>query len=338
VADWPAATDWVPEPETVTVKSKPMPLSGTVTLVASVEVVTEREPDCAPPSVGANSTPAVQLKPGPSAAAQVLLTSWKPAGTARVRLLKVVMVPVLVTVTVVGLLARPTPVVGNLMVAGATWMATAAAPVPLSDTVAVLAMVEDVTVSEPVATPVAVGVKTTPTVQVEPAARLAGQVFCARANPAVTASESALAGALLVLLTVTVCAALVEPTMVGTKVSWEGLTLSPEGTVDEPERRTVTGVTPAVDEVMVSAAELAPATTGVKTTCTVQLEYPARVAPQVVAPVEKLAAAAPVIWKPTFAAGTAPLLVMVRLKGALATPTVWLGKLRLVGLTDKAAG
>ena len=163
-------------------KSNPIPLSGIDAPVVTVLLVTVRLPICAPAAVGANSTPAVQLNPGPSVAAQVLFTSWNPDGTASARPLRLVTVPELVTVTVVELLVWPTPVVAKLIVAGVTPIPAETAPVPLSVTLAGVAIEADVTVNVPVSVPVAVGSKTTPTVQLAPAARLVVQVFCVRPN------------------------------------------------------------------------------------------------------------------------------------------------------------
>ncbi len=91
-------------------------------------------------------------------------------------------------------------------------------------------------------------------------------------------------------------------------------------------------------EETVRIAATPPASDGVKTTCTVQLLPLFSVAPHVVAPVEKLLAAAPVIEKPMLAMGDPPALLMVSVCGALATPGCWLVKDRLVGLTLKAGG
>ena len=73
-------------------------------------------------------------------------------------------------------------------------------------------------------------------------------------------------------------------------------------------------------------------------TCTVQLAPAARVAPQVVAPVAKLDAPEPVIWKPTLAIELPPVLVTVNVCGAPATPVGCAGKFKLVGLTLIAEG
>lgn len=154
-------------------------------------LVTVRLPVWAPALVGTNSTPAVQLDPGASAAAQVSFTSSNPAGAARVRPLRVVAIPLLVMVTVVVLLVWPTPIgVRKSMLDGVTSIAAALAPVPLRITVAGIAMEGEVMLKVPVIGPVMEGAKTTPTSQLEFAGRLAIQVFCVSANPLVTDSAS----------------------------------------------------------------------------------------------------------------------------------------------------
>jgi len=255
-----------------------------------VLLVTVRFPVCAPALVGAKTTPAVQPVCGAREDPQVLFTTWKPAGAARTRLLKLSAVPELLTVTVVGLLVAPTPVVAKLMVEGDTWIAAATAPVPLNRTLAGVAGDAAVTCNVPVTTPVAVGVKITPTEQFAPAARLLEQVLWVKLNGAEAASFKALAAALPASLMVTVCAALDWPVTVAGKVNCAGLTFSPFVAVAEPFSGTETGFTPRVEEEITSVAALPPEAPGVKTTCTVQLLPVSKVAPQVVAPVAKLLA------------------------------------------------
>jgi hypothetical protein len=62
----------------------------------------------------------VQLAPAASVAAQVLLTSVNPAGAVSVRPLTLSTVPSFVTVTVLGELLCPTPVVGKTIEPGNT--------------------------------------------------------------------------------------------------------------------------------------------------------------------------------------------------------------------------
>ena len=111
-----------------------------------------------------------------------MLTIWKPAVTASARLLKLADTPVLVTVTVVGVLIEFGAVVAKTIDVGANWIAAPAAPVPLSNTVAGVATEAELTVNVPDAAPTAVGRKTTPIVQFAPAARLPVQEFCVTLN------------------------------------------------------------------------------------------------------------------------------------------------------------
>ena len=105
-----------------------------------------------------------------------------------------------------------------------------------------------------------------------------------------------------------------------------------------PVRGTETALTPSVDEEMAKVAADPPDVAGVKITCTVQLPPAGRVAPQVLGPVEKLAAEGPEIANPTLAVTAPPLFVMVSAAGALASPTCCAGNARLAGLTANAGG
>src|SRR5580692_3456588 len=170
------------EPETVSVKSIPAPESSTEVAAATEPLLTVRVPVCAPPLVGANSTAAVQLRPGPSVTPQVLLTSTKPAEATSVKLLRLALIPGLVTVIGVGLLTAPTPVVAKTITLGVTSIAAPAAPVPPSGTVAGVAIADELKINTPVVAPPVVGAKTTPTAQLAPAARLPLQVLCVTLN------------------------------------------------------------------------------------------------------------------------------------------------------------
>ncbi len=132
------------------------------------------------------------------------------------------------------------------------------------------------------------------------------------------------------LVTVSVKGELANPTCVAGKLRPVGLTEKVGGRRPVPLMGTVSAFTPTVEEEIVSVAAAPPDDDGVKTTCTVQLAPPSRLVPQVVAPVEKLPAAGPVIWNPTFARPAPPLLVTVRVDGVLAMPTSCGAKLRLV--------
>jgi hypothetical protein len=106
--------------------------------------------------------------------------------------------------------------------------------VPLNATLAGAVTVAEVTVKMPVAAPMAVGVKITPTVQLAPPARLLGQLFCVKLNGAATVSVSELAAVLPELETVTICVALDWPVNTSAKVNCDGFTFSPAAAVPAP--------------------------------------------------------------------------------------------------------
>jgi len=182
------------------------------------------------------------------------------------------------------------------------------------------------------------GEKITPTEQLAPDASVVTQLFCTRLNGNVVVSASEVAVKLLLLVSVTVCAALEVPGATRGKTSCEGLTFSPAKDCPVPVRGTVTDATPEVDEETTSEAVAPPAAAGVKVTCTVQLPPLASVVPQVVVPVEKFAADAPVTWKPTLAIDAPPVLLTVNVCAELVEPTACPVKVKLVGLTLSTAG
>jgi len=139
-------------------------------------------------------------------------------------------------------------------------------------------------------------------------------------------------------VTVNVKGALATPTGWAAKLNCGGFTPMLANPCAVPLRGTVTAFTPFVAEVMERIATAASALAGAKTRSAVQPAPAASTAPQVVVATEKLLAKVPVIWKPTLAIESSPLLVTVRVKGALATPTGDAAKLRLGGKTAKAGG
>jgi hypothetical protein len=193
-------------------------------------------------------------------------------------------------------------------------------PTPLKATVAGVPMDVELTVSAPERLPDCAGLKTTPAVQLEPPASVVPHLFCVRLNGPVVVRASPAAAAWPLLVRVTVCAALVWPTAVATKLSSEGAALSPASDCPLPLSGTVTDFTCEVDEVTLSIAFTVPFADGVNVTWRVQLLPLASVAPQVVVPVAKVDADAPEIWKPTSLMGAPPVLVIVRVS-ALVTFT-----------------
>jgi hypothetical protein len=227
----------------------------------------------------------------------------------------------LVTVTIAAALVRFTPVVGKTSRVGLIVTNPSVPPVPLNPTVA-----EDkaeLMVNAPVKSPLTAGVKTNPTWQLAPAAKVLAQVFCEmlKGGLGVAEKDRAVAVALPELVIITICAALVWPIVGSVKVNCDGLTLIPLVAVPVPFSGTETAATPSVEEETTSEAEFAPAEDGVKVTGTVQLPLALNVVPQVLVPVEKLLACAPVIWKPTLDIAAPPALLTASVKDELATPT-----------------
>src|SRR5215469_4035504 len=217
-------------------------------------------------------------------------------------------------------------------------MAPASPPIPLNATVAGVDTEVELMVNAPFNAPACMGAKTTPVVQLVPAASVVPQVFWTSENCAVSASSNPAASVPPLLVTVTVCAALVWPVAVAGNPICAGVAFKPAADWPVPFKFTVAAFTCSVEEVMVSVACADPVAAGVKVTCIVQLAPAARSLPQVVVPVAKLLAPGPVIWKPTFAMGAPPELVTLRVCGALAMPTCRPVNARLAGLTAKAGG
>jgi hypothetical protein len=220
-------------------------------------------------------------------------------------------------VIVWGLPAVPTPVSGKDKAAGCARTDPGLPPVPLSGTVVGADCRDEATVN------VSEGEKTTPTVQLAPAPRLAAQVLLTRENGAVAESASELAVFVLVLAIVTVCGELDWPGATTEKLNCAGCTFRPDEDWPAPVSGTLAAATPGLDEEITSAAVAPPAAEGVKVTCTVQLSPLASVAPQLVAlqmvvPQENSLADWPVIAKPILAIGAPPVLLTVNVWAGLA--------------------
>ena len=273
----------------------------------------------------------------------MLLTSRKPVLTASEKPLRLPVPTELVRVTVWGLPTVPTPVCGKFKNEGSTRTEPGVPPIPLSGTLVGADCNDEATVNVPVKEPLTAGEKTTPTVQLAPAPRLTVQVLLTRAKGAVARSASELAATLAELVTVTVCAALDWPGATTEKLNCAGCTLRPVEDWPAPVSGTLVAATPGLDEEITSAAAAPPAIEGVKTTCTVQLDPLASVAPQLVAlqmalPQENSLADWPVIAKPILAIGAPPVLLTVSVWAALAWPTVCAAKVKEEGLTPNAGG
>lgn len=176
LAVWPLETVWLDWPAGETEKSNPMPEKATCAGVARVELETMRLPVCGPELKGEKAICAMQLAPTARDDVQVVDASWNWPEGESVRPPSV-KAPVFVRVAFCVELVPPIPVVGKARDAGRTCTEPAAPPIPVRETVAAVPKPEELTVSAPVITPVAAGVKTTPAEQLPPTARLALHVF-----------------------------------------------------------------------------------------------------------------------------------------------------------------
>lgn len=218
-AVWPLEIVTEEALEGAAVKLKAMPVSGVETACAKTLLPAVKKPLRLPAleAEGAKATPTWQFLPGAKLAGQLLLAIWKPAVTATAKLVSVGLPLGLVSVMICGLLTCPAPVslfpVEKSSQLGCASTSPGNPPVPLKATLAVLEADGDETVSVPVTVPSIVGEKITLAVQLAPAARLAPQVLepaaTAKGAEAVKATEAAAVSPLLV--TVTVCAALLWP-------------------------------------------------------------------------------------------------------------------------------
>jgi hypothetical protein len=212
------------------------------------------------------------------------------------------------------------------------------APVPVNVTVAAVAIEAELTVNVPVAAPLTVGEKDTPTVQLAPGVSDPTHVCCVQLKPWLTPNVRAEAAKLLELLMVTVRAALVPPAATAPKLNIAGLTFRPAAVCAVPLKPTFTAATPAEDEEMFKVPALPPVVAGLKTTWRIQLAPGASVAPQLVAEIEKTPVAAPNICGLSPVRAAPPVFVTVTDCGALATPGCCDGNVRLAGFTPNAGG
>jgi hypothetical protein len=188
--------------------------------------------------------------------------------------------------------------------------------------------------------PFAEGVNVTLTVQLAPTARLVPQVLAEMVkSPALDPEIAMLVMDIAVLapfVSVTVCAAVVEPTAFDAKVRFPGVTLAPAA-VPVPDRATLCGLLEA-ESVNVNAADRAPVAAGVNVTLTVQLPEPGTLVPHVWFDIAKSAALAPVIAMLLKLTAVLPPFVRVTVCAELVELTVVDAYVRLPGVTFAPAG
>lgn len=201
----------------------------------------------------------------------------------------------------------------------------AGTPVPVNDTELLAGVALWAIVSVPLRLPAAVGANDTEIVQLADAARLLPEVQVllptAKSLPAIAVVPSTNA-ALPVLVSVTVCAAAVVPTVVDPNVNCVGDTLAAGAPAAAPVPDSVTLLLAGEALcVMVSVALRAPGAEGVKLTDTLQLAPAARLLPdvQLLLPTAKSAPAIEVVPSTNAAF---PVLVNVTLCAAAVAPTV----------------
>jgi hypothetical protein len=329
----PGDTDTLPAPESVPIPERETRSDVPFAVRPRVAV---REPD----DVGLNTTLMVQLAAAARLAPHELLAIWKspafapesPAAPsdAAVKLL-------LLNVTVWAALELPSTVSGNEIEVGftATVPVAATLPVPESVTWWGLPLAESEIVNIAVRDPEAVGLKRRPMLQLPEPERLEPQLLLAiEKSPEFVPEIVTLAMEIVVvpsLCRVTDWTALAEPTLAMPKESVCGVMarvlIFP---VAVPESDTV------CDELnpewlMVSVASRAPGSWGVKVTVTIQLEWAARVAPQVWLVMEKSAALVPEMPMLFIVTGDPPTLLRVTGVGVPVEPRATLPQTTLRG-------
>lgn len=269
-----------PVPVSVAVCGDPDALSATERLAVSVPVAT-----------GLNSTETVQVAAAANVEPQVVADLRNDEALVPVMVSEVrftVPVPVFFIVTVCAAEVDPSAVEAKVRVVGESeTVNVAAAPVPESATFCGDPVALSATERLAVNVPVAAGLNSTESVQLAAAARVVPQVFAEIRKDVglvpVRVSEVRVTVPVLVFFTVTVCAAVVDPSAVEAKdsVVGETVTMSVED-VPVPVNATVCG-----EPVTLSATERlavsGPAAAGLNSMETVQLEPPTREVPQVLA-------------------------------------------------------
>jgi hypothetical protein len=292
-----------------------------------------------PVAVGLNVTLIVQFAPAARLAPQVFVCEKSPLFVPLMAMpepLKVsVAFPVFVNVTFCEALVVPTGWPVNVRLAEDK-PTTGAIPVPDNKTLCGLPPALSVMVMLAARLPVAVGLKVTLMEQFAPAATLAPHVFVCEKSPLfvpVMAMLEIVNVAVPVLVSVTICTALLMPTIWLPKL----MLLPPSvtmGATPVPVSVTVCGL-PGNGSLTVMAPLRMPVAVGVKVTLTLQLAVGARVAgltgQLLVWAKSPLAATLTVVAE-------APLLLTLTASALLVVPTSWFPKVRLEGDTAIGGG
>jgi hypothetical protein len=209
-------------------------------------------------------------------------------------LMVTVLVPVLARITGCASLVDPLTVLGKDRLAGETLMEVDAAPVPVSVTFCGEPVALSATLSVPVSVPVVVGLKLTDMVHVAAAASVVPQVVVSLNELALTPLSVIppvvmVRVEVLVFLSVTTWAALVEPTAVLAKVSVAGVSVAVGGAAAPvPVNVTFCGEPVALSATFRVPVSV-PDVVGLKLTEMVHVAAAASVVPQVVVSLNELA-------------------------------------------------
>jgi len=230
------------EGEAESVKSSPLPLSGTVCRLPKPLSVTTTEPVAGPPTVGRKLIVMLQLDPVLSDAGQLLDSRNCPV-TAMEEITSGPG-PLAVSLMLLPPLFVPTIWFENVKLVG---LNVGAFSTPLPDSAAETAPPCELleTVREPVRTPVADGVKLTLMVQFVAAASVVPQLFVCAKSPVIVIAES-VNGAVPVFDSVALCAGLVVPITWPLKVRMVGESTA-MGAVPVPVSDTLCGLPEALE-------------------------------------------------------------------------------------------
>ena len=248
---------------------------------------------------------------------------------------------VFLSVTACASLVVPTAVLGKAMEVGVSVRVgvVAATPVPVSATVCGVPVALSATDRLAFNVPVAAGLNSTETVQLAPAARVEPQVVAdfrkELALVPVIVSEVRVTEPVPVFFTVTVCAAVVDSSVVEAKVRLvgESETVKVGAAVPVPVRVMVCGVPVALSAIDRLALSV-PVAAGLNSTETVQLAPAARVELQVVADLRKELTLVPAIVSEVRVTEPVPVFLIVTVCAAVVEPSVVEAKVRLEGVSE----
>ena len=241
-------------------------------------------------------------------------------------------VPTFFTVTICASLVTPTTVSGNTIDVGVSVIA--GDPVPVMATVCGEPVALSAMESEAVNAPSATGFISTDTVQLAPEASEVPHVVADLMKDAalvpVMVSEVSVTAVVPAFVTVTTCAAVVDPTTVAANVRLAGDNVTSGAATPVPLSVATCG-DPAALSAIDSDAVSAPTASGLNSTDTVQLAPTASEVPHVVADFRNEVALVPVIVSDVSVSAAVPEFFTVTTCAAVVAPSLVEANVRLVG-------